>query len=235
MEKIVFKLWKKEPDSLDKFKDSLLVDLPVTLAPLVNDLQINIADEDVNAAAALVQSSYPKNPNAIIFIKVLSHYYSEQIVSILNSLTSKLEGFIVSESIILNDDSKDHLGKRSEGFSQVVFLEKPAHMSSFDWFDHWTHHHTKIAIETQSNFTYVQNTVVRPLQKDSPNFIAVIEECFPSEAMSNPAIFYNAENDPALLSKNTELMMDSCSSFIDFQKIEVIPTSRYRMIEENKI
>ena len=108
-------------------------------------------------------------------------------------------------------------------------------MSSFDWFDHWTHHHTKIAIETQSNFIYVQNTVVRPLQKDSPNFIAVVEECFPSEAMSNPAIFYNAENDPELLSKNTELMMDSCSSFIDFQKIEVIPTSRYRMIEENKI
>jgi hypothetical protein len=29
--------------------------------------------------------------------------------------------------------------------------------------------------------------------------------------------------------------MDSCSRFIDFQKIEVIPTSRYRMIEENKI
>jgi len=25
--------------------------------------------------------------------------------------------------------------------------------------------------------------------------------------------------------------MDSCSRFIDFQKIEVIPTSRYRMIE----
>ena len=106
MEKIVFKLWKKEPDSLEKFKNSLLVDLPVTLASLVNDLQINIADEDVNAAAASVQSSYSKNPNAIIFIKVLSHYHSEQIVSTLNSLTSKVEGFIVSESIILNDDRK---------------------------------------------------------------------------------------------------------------------------------
>ena len=159
---------------------------------------------------------------------------SENIISILSSLTSKLEGFIVSESIILHDDSKDHLGKRSEGFSQIVFLEKPIQMSEFDWFDHWTHHHTNIAIETQSNFTYVQNTIVRPLQKDSPNFIAVIEECFPSEAMSNPAVFYNAENDPELLSKNIELMMDSCGSFIDFQKIEVIPTSRYRMINENK-
>lgn len=234
MEKIVFKLWRRESESLAKFKQSLLVDLPETLESLVSDLQVNITDEDVDAAAALAQTNYSKNPDAIVFIKVVSQYYSENIISILKHLTSKVEGFIVSESIILQDDSKDHQGKRSDGFSQVVFLEKPLDMSDFDWFDHWTHHHTKIAIETQSNFTYVQNTVVRPLQKDSPNFIAVIEECFPSEAMSDPAIFYNAENNAELLLKNTELMMSSCSSFIDFQKIEVIPTSRYRMIKDNK-
>ena len=232
MEKIVFKLWRSDSDSLEKFKKSLLVDLPKTLESLISELQINIADEDVNEAAALAQTNYSQNPDAIVFIKVASQYYSENIISILQSFAIKVEGFIVSESIILQDDSKDHQGKRSEGFSQVVFLEKPLEMTEFDWFDHWTHHHTKIAIETQSNFTYIQNTVVRPLQKDSPNFIAVIEECFPSEAMSNPSIFYNAENDSELLLKNTELMMDSCSRFIDFQKIEVIPTSRYRMIEQ---
>ena len=232
MEKIVFKLWRNDSDSLEKFKKSLLVDLPETLESLISELQINIADENVNEAAALAQTNYSQNPDAIVFIKVASQYYSENIISILQSFATKVEGFIVSESIILQDDSKDHQGKRSEGFSQVVFLEKPLEMTEFDWFDHWTHHHTKIAIETQSNFTYIQNTVVRPLQKDSPNFIAVIEECFPSEAMSNPSIFYNAENDSELLLKNTELMMDSCSRFIDFQKIEVIPTSRYRMIEQ---
>ena len=232
MEKIVFKLWRSDSDSLEKFKKSLLVDLPETLESLISELQINIADEDVNEAAALAQTNYSQNPDAIVFIKVASQYYSENIISILQSFATKVEGFIVSESIILQDDSKDHQGKRSEGFSQVVFLEKPLEMTEFDWFDHWTHHHTKIAIETQSNFTYIQNTIVRPLQNNSPNFIAVIEECFPSEAMSNPSIFYNAENDSELLLKNTELMMDSCSRFIDFQKIEVIPTSRYRMIEQ---
>jgi hypothetical protein len=230
MEKIVFKLWRSDSDSLEKFKKSLLVDLPKTLESLISELQINIVDEDVNEAAALAQINYSQNPDAIVFTKVASQYYSENIISILQSFATKVEGFIVSESIILQDDSKDHQGKRSEGFSQVVFLEKPLEMTEFDWFDHWTHHHTKIAIETQSSFTYIQNTVVRPLQKDSPNFIAVIEECFPSEAMSNPSIFYNAENDSELLLKNTELMMGSCSRFIDFQKIEVIPTSRYRMI-----
>ena len=230
MEKIVFKLWRSDSNSLEKFKKSLLVDLPKTLESLISELQINIADEDVNEAAALAQTNYSQNPDAIVFIKVASQYYSENIISILQSFATKVEGFIVSESIILQDDSKDHQGKRSEGFSQVVFLEKPLEMTEFDWFDHWTHHHTKIAIETQSNFTYIQNTIVRPLQNNSPNFIAVIEECFPSEAMSNPSIFYNADDDSELLLNNTKLMMESCSRFIDFQKIEVIPTSRYRMI-----
>ena len=123
MEKIVFKLWRRESESLEKFKQSLLVDLPETLESLVSDLQVNIADEDVDAAAALAQTNYSKNPDAIVFIKVVSQYYSENIISILKHLTSKVEGFIVSESIILQDDSKDHQGKRSDGFSQVVFLK----------------------------------------------------------------------------------------------------------------
>jgi len=230
MEKIVFKLWRNNSDSLEKFKEFLLVDLPETLESLVSELQINIADDDVKAAAELVQTNYSQNPDAIVFIKVTSQYHSENIVQILRTMANKVDGFIVSESIILQDGSKDHTGKRSEGFSQIVFLEKPTEMTEFDWFDHWTHHHTKIAIETQSNFTYIQNTIVRPLQNDSPNFIAVIEECFPSEAMSNPSIFYNADDDSELLLNNNKLMMESCSRFIDFQKIEVIPTSRYRMI-----
>lgn len=230
MEKIVFKLWRNDSDLLEKFKESLLVDLPEILESLVSELQINIADDDVKAAAELVQTNYSQNPDAIVFIKVTSQYHSENIVQILRTMANKVEGFIVSESIILQDGSKDHTGKRSEGFSQIVFLEKPIEMTEFDWFDHWTHHHTKIAIETQSNFTYIQNTIVRPLQNDSPNFIAVIEECFPSEAMSNPSIFYNADDDSERLLNNTKLMMESCSRFIDFQKIEVIPTSRYRMI-----
>ena len=136
----------------------------------------------------------------------------------------------MSESIILDNLEKSPLGSRSEGFSQVVFLEKPETMSAFDWFDHWTNFHTKIAIQTQSNFIYVQNTVVRPLQNLSPPFIAIVEECFPAEAMTDPEVFYNAKNNPEQFAKHAQIMMDSCEKFIDFKKIEVIPTSRYRII-----
>ena len=230
MEKLAYQLWKKDDDSLDTFKDALLNNLKKDIAELVSALQINIADADVEPANNLAQSNYPPAPNAVIFIKVKSYFLADTLESFLEKITSKVHGFVVSESIILDNSEKSPLGSRSEGFSQVVFLEKPETMSAFDWFDHWINFHTKIAIQTQSNFIYVQNTVVRPLQKASPSFIAIIEECFPSEAMTDQEVFYNAKNNPEQFAKHLQIMMESCEKFIDFKKIEVIPTSRYRII-----
>ena len=86
--------------------------------------------------------------------------------------------YIVSESKILEIDESNNLGHRTEGFSQIVFLEKPEHMDVYDWFDHWTNYHTEIAIETQSNFIYTQNTVVRRLQKDAPKLLLLSKNVF---------------------------------------------------------
>ncbi|MDC0079678.1 EthD domain-containing protein [Pseudomonadota bacterium] len=230
MEKLAYQLWKKDDDSLETFKEALLENLSRDIGELVSELQINIADSDVIPANHLVQSNYPPAPNAVLFIKVKSYFLANTLESHLEKITNKIYGFVVSESIILDSSEKSPLGLRSEGFSQVVFLEKPKTMSTFDWFDHWTNFHTKIAIQTQSNFIYVQNTVVRSLQKESPSFIAIIEECFPSEAMTDPEVFYNAQNNPEQFAKHVQIMMDSCEKFIDFKKIEVIPTSRYRII-----
>ena len=230
MEKLAYQLWKKDDDSLETFKEALLKNLSRDIGELVSELQINIADSDVIPANNLAQSNYPPAPNAVIFIKVKSYFLADTLENHLEKITNKIHGFVVSESIILDNTEKSPLGLRSEGFSQVVFLEKPETMSAFDWFDHWTKFHTKIAIQTQSNFIYVQNTVVRSLQKESPSFIAIIEECFPLEAMTDPEVFYNAKNNPKQFAKHAQIMMDSCEKFIDFKKIEVIPTSRYRII-----
>ena len=230
MEKLAYQLWKKDDDNLETFKELLLKNLSKDIGELVSELQINIADADVLPANNLAQSNYPPAPNAVMFIKVKSYFLADTLESHLEKITKKIHGFVVSESIILDDSKKSPLGLRSEGFSQVVFLEKPETMSAFDWFDHWTNYHTEIAIKTQSNFIYVQNTVVRPLQKGSPSFIAIIEECFPLDAMTDPAVFYDSQNNPEQLAKHIQIMMDSCEKFIDFEKIEVIPTSRYRII-----
>ena len=230
MEKIVIQIWKNHEIDDNDFKNFLVNEIPSNLRSDLTSYQVNLPDKDVSKAAGLVQSSYPPSPNAIVFLKVKSLFHVEQKLKVFELHAEKLFSFIVSESKIIEVDESKNLNKRTEGFSQIVFLEKPDNVDRFDWFDHWTHHHTKIAIETQSNFIYVQNSVVRKLQKQAPNFIAIVEECFPSQAMSDQEEFYAATGDATLMKKNLEIMMDSCSKFIDFSKIEVIPTSRYLVI-----
>ena len=230
MEKIVIQIWKNHEIDDNDFKNFLVNEIPSNLRSDLTSYQVNLPDKDVSKAAGLVQSSYPPSPNAIVFLKVKSLFHVEQKLKVFELHAEKLFSFIVSESKIIEVDESKNLNKRTEGFSQIVFLEKPDNVDKFDWFDHWTHHHTKIAIETQSNFIYVQNSVVRKLQKQAPNFIAIVEECFPSQAMSDQEEFYAATGDATLMKKNLEIMMDSCSKFIDFSKIEVIPTSRYLVI-----
>ena len=230
MEKIVIQIWKNHKIDDNDFKNFLVNEIPSNLRSDLTSYQVNLPDKDVSKAAELVQSSYPPSPNAIVFLKVKSLFHVEQKLKVFELHAEKLFSFIVSESKIIEVDESKNLNKRTEGFSQIVFLEKPDNVDRFDWFDHWTHHHTKIAIETQSNFIYVQNSVVRKLQTQAPNFIAIVEECFPSQAMSDQEEFYAARGDATLMKKNLEIMMDSCSKFIDFSKIEVIPTSRYLVI-----
>ena len=230
MEKIVIQIWKNHEIDDNYFKNFLVNEIPSNLRSDLTSYQVNLPDKDVSKAAELVQSSYPPSPNAIVFLKVKSLFHVEQKLKVFELHAEKLFSFIVSESKIIEVDESKNLNKRTEGFSQIVFLEKPDNVDRFDWFDHWTHHHTKIAIETQSNFIYVQNSVVRKLQKQAPDFIAIVEECFPSQAMSDQEEFYAARGDATLMKKNLEIMMDSCSAFIDFSKIEVIPTSRYLVI-----
>ena len=230
MEKIAIQIWKNPNIDKENFKKFLINEVPHSLKDHISSYQVNLVDEDVKDAAGLIQSCYPPSPNAIVFLKVKSLFHFEQRLSIFESYAKKFFSYIISESKIIEADDSKNLHKRTDGFSQIVFLEKPKNIETFDWFDHWTHHHTEIAIETQSNFIYTQNTVVRRLNKESPNFVAIIEECFPSEAMSDQEEFYAAKGNPTLLKKNVEIMMESCSKFIDFSKIEVIPTSRYLVI-----
>ena len=230
MEKIAIQLWKNTNLDDSEFKGFLLNEFPSVLKDEILGYQVNLADDDVSDASGLIQSSYPPSPDAIVFLKVKSLFHAEKELKVFESSSKKVFSYVVSESKIIEADESKNLNKRTEGFSQIVFLEKPKEMDRFSWFDHWTHHHTQIAIETQSNFIYTQNTVVRNLQKESPNFIAIIEECFPEGAMSDPEEFYAAKGNKELLEKNLGIMMASCKKFIDFSKIEVIPTSRYLVI-----
>src|SRR3546814_5310897 len=65
---------------------------------------------------------------------------------------------------------------------------------------------SKVGIETQSNFEYRQNVVVRPLSDDAPAIDAFVEECFPPDAMTDPHVFFDAVGDEAKFQRNLDAM-----------------------------
>ncbi|MFN5902520.1 MAG: EthD domain-containing protein [Novosphingobium sp.] len=100
-------------------------------------------------------------------------------------------------------------------------------MSHAEWLSLWQDSHTQVAIETQANFEYVQNLVVRTLTEGAPPYVAIVEECFPEAALTDPFVFFDAVGDPAKFKANLDRMMESCDRFIDRGTIDVIPTGQY--------
>jgi hypothetical protein len=139
----------------------------------------------------------------------------------------RVAGYLVLESIpIVNKKHPPGSDERLPAYCQVAFLEKPAAMEYEAWREQWQGHHTKVAIETQSTFLYVQNVVVRALTTGAPPWTAIVEECFPPQAATDPMVFY-AAGSKEKLGENQRRMLESCSKFIDFSTLEVHPMSAY--------
>ena len=140
----------------------------------------------------------------------------------------RFAAWLVAEStIIANAKHPPVAGERTWGWSQASFISFRQDMAPAAALKHWHSHHTRVAIDTQANFEYVQNAIVCPLTEGAPAYDAFVEECFPPEAMSDPAAFFGAAGDPEMLAANTRAMMDSCAAFIDFARIDIIPTSQF--------
>jgi hypothetical protein len=113
----------------------------------------------------------------------------------------------------------------------MALLRRAAGRSDDDFLAAWLDDHTRVAIDTQSTFVYVQNLVVRTLVAGSgasgEPIDAIVEECFPAEAMTDIGVFFDAVGDDDRLADHTGRMMASTSRFLDLARIDVIPTSRY--------
>jgi hypothetical protein len=193
-------------------------------------VRINLSDSDVEPAAMLAQKRGDTLPDTIIqcWVPSSNALMRGAIDAVIDDLSHDWSAWLVSESTIIeNEKHPTASGSRTVGFSQMAFLTLPDGMSWNDWRAVWRDSHTQIAIDTQSNFEYVQNLVVEPLTDNAAPFVAIVEECFPAEAMTNPLVFFDAADDQAKFDRNLKIMMDSCARFITQGTIDVIPTSQY--------
>jgi hypothetical protein len=150
----------------------------------------------------------------------------------LASATARIAGYLVVESVpLVNTTHKAPSGERTPGINVVALIERPERLSWEAWIQHWHGHHRQVALETQCTFAYVRNVVVRPLAEGAPPWEGIVEEGFPSEAVTNPMLWYRGEGDPEKLKANMQRMVESCQAFLDLDRVESHPTSNYELAD----
>jgi hypothetical protein len=208
-----------------------LAHLPDKLAAAgASSIRINVEDSLTDTGGALRQTrGAPQHQATVQFwMPSANTIFRRDVDAALSAAGERFAAWLVLESTILpNKDHRPKKATRNWGWAQMAFLTRPERLTFDEWLTIWQDHHTRVAIETQSNFEYIQNIVIRALTPDAPPYAAIVEECFPESALSDPFVFFDAVGDPDKFNANLATMMDSCDRFIDRGTIDVIPTSQY--------
>lgn len=231
MEKVVCALWRGDGEAREAFNRRLLSGLPAALREAgARNLRINLRDGEVDAAAGLIQRWQAAQQDAVVqyWLPSANARFRSAADAAVASHADRYAAWLVSEStIIANTAHPPSPGARTWGWSQASFISFRRDIGRAAAVAHWHGHHTGVAIATQSNFEYVQNIVVAALTQQAPAYDAFVEECFPAAAMTDPAAFFDAPGDEARLAANLQAMNESCAGFIDFSRIDIIPTSQF--------
>jgi len=229
MEKLTYVLWRDAHEPADVFNTRLLRELSAELLALGADrLSLNLVDYTVAPGVALRQENTHPMPAALASFWLNSAHIRAPLEAALQAAAARIAGYAVTESTVLPNIVATADGVRTRGFAQVALITRPPRLTPEGWLEVWLRDQTKVAVETQSNFYYCQNIVNRRLTHGAPDWHAIVEECFPIGALTDPQVFFDAVGDPQKYQANLDRMMQTCGRFIDFDKIDVILTSEYR-------
>ncbi len=231
MEKVICLLWREEGEARAEHNARLRAELPQALiAAGARHIRINVEDETTDKGAALRQErgQPPHHSVAQYWMPSANAIFRKPVDDVITRYCNRFAAYLVIESTIIeNRDHPPGTGERNWGWAQMAFLTRPSGLAYEEWLTVWQDRHTRVAIDTQSNFEYVQNLVVRALTPDAPPFAAIVEECFPEAALTDPLVFFDAVGDQTKFDANLAAMMESCDRFIARGTIDVIPTSQY--------
>lgn len=232
MEKVIAALWA-ETGGRDALNRRSLRDLAPALKELgARHIRVNVQDEAVAAGEGLRQRCIDPQPDAFVqfWLPSANRIFREPVDRALAASAPRYAIYLALESTILaNRDHPPRANERAFGFAQMALLQRSARLSFDDWLAIWQDRHTRVAIDTQSTFEYVQNVLIRKLTDGAPDCAAIVEECFPIAALDDPAVFFDAAGDQAKFKRNLDLMMESCARFIEPGGVDVIPTSQYNL------
>jgi hypothetical protein len=185
-------------------------------------LQVNVDDDAV--APAMRIPTFEDPIGAIV--SVWSDDDPGRVSEALATVTSRLAGYEVEERLPIPPPAVAD-GERTDALANIAVLRRPADLPVDEWRRNWLVDHTPVAIATQATFGYVQNVVVRPVTDDAPTVDALVEELFPSAAMTDMHAFYGSGGDDAELNDRFTRLMTSVARFGADRDLDLVPSSRY--------
>ncbi len=229
MEKLVYVLWKKPELSAAELRTALLSRIAEQITSEGGSrLEVNVADEHTEPVRTARMTHLDPPIDAVVSFWMDDSDLRAAQEAALAEVCGRMAGYLVAESVPLaNTTHAAPPGERVPGINMIALIERPESMDYHEWIDHWRGHHRTVALETQCTYLYVRNVVVHPLTKDAPAWAGIVEEGFPTEAVTNPMIWYRAGGDQKKLQENMSRMIESVQAFLDVNRVESHPMSQY--------
>jgi hypothetical protein len=229
LEKLVYLVWKRAEDSIECFTNAISDELAGSLEELgARGCSLNLADAAATYAEGMRITRMPEPLSGTVSIWLDTALDRAPVDRLLETTCGRFAGYLVLESMpLVNTTHVAPLGERTPGITTVALLERPEAMRYEDWLECWQGRHTRVAIETQSTFFYIQNAIVRAVTEGAHPWSAIVEEGFPAEAPMDPMVFFDAGGSRSKLEENRSRLLASCGKFIDFARLESHPMSSY--------
>lgn len=229
MEKLCYVVWKSAGLSKLEFRDRLVGDCAKSILERgAHKLSLCVEDEttDELEQARLTHMDPPLSGMISIWVDLADD--RTPIEEVIDSVTDRKAGYLVVESIpLVNTTHTAQVGERTPGTTLLTCLKQPERLSYDEWLQIWHTRQRQVALETQCTYLYTRNVIVRALTKDAPDWKGLVEEGFPTEAVTDPLLWYRAAGSEEKMKENRGKMIESVMSFLDIEEIESHPTSEY--------
>jgi hypothetical protein len=229
VEKICYLIWKPEGVTETAFRDQLIGETAEQLLACgVHKLSILSCDETTAPLekARITQMEQPLAGMISVWVDISDDRAALE--EAIDKVVDRKAGYLVVESVpTLNTTHTAPLGERTPGTTLLTCLTPKPDLTYDEFLGIWHTRQRKVAQETQCTYLYIRNVVVRALTPDAPAWAGIVEEGFPTEAVTDPMIWYKAEGSKEKRDENFGKMIASVTSFLDLSKIESHPTSEY--------
>jgi hypothetical protein len=229
VEKLCYVLWKPAAASGDAFRDALVGDVgPALLAGDARAVSVLAADAEAEAVARARITRMTEPIAGMLSVWVDRIEEQAAVEAALAPHVARLAGYHVEESIPLaNTRHPAPRGARTPGTTMLALLEKPERLPFEEWLAIWHGSHSPLAIEIQATFRYVRNVVRAALTLEAPPWRGIVEEAFPTEAVTDLQRWYRAKGDPEKTRERIGQMVASVQRFLDLDRVESHPLGEY--------